>query len=425
VASAPPAKNPAPAAPAGDPAAAPVSNPFAAGAGAAAYKTATAHDPHYEDATLWPADAKKAAYAAETWPKARLLVWAKPGQSGRDGADPAGWLEDGKPATRTYDANTDLVLPAAENKYWVTIQGRKGQPSPHRHLTIEKNAGLVWQHSSRGNVWIKKGGSIQYLEGFVGDKPTFCRNDNDQTLSLVDHLYVKKTGDASVEFIGPFITDDELSVQSGAMILAPGCDFGAGDRSDATVLPAGRLVLMSGSYFHRRSNCDWGNDIVVKGAIEAGTAERPLTKDCRIGLSYKSKGVFQGQKRDARMPCPDDYGLLVAAGGSLAVYSADPKKARLIFFCHNLPHDAGQVRILGDKTQDGAGLLAKLQSLPRRIDIVLLGKVDIDGVLFEDCLKGGIMLPDPAARLQWKNVFYGDTNGAKPDELFKRFAGKA
>ena len=394
------------------------------GAESAAYKQATAHDPRYDDAALWPGEAKKAAYARETWPKGRLLIWAKPGQSGRDGSDPAGWLENGQPATKTYDENTDLLLPAAEKRYWVTIQGRKYQAAPCRHVTIGKNAGLVWQHSARGNTWIKQGGTLQYLDSFVGDQHTFCRNDNAEKLDLVDHLYIKKTSGASVEFIGSFITDDELSILSGSMILGPGSEFGAGDRSDVTVRPEAQLVLLSGSYFHRRSSCDWGRDIVVSGKLLAGTPERPLTKDCRIGLGCKSKGVFQGTKRDGRMPGPDDCGLFVAPGGSLSVSSAAPKEARLILNCHRLKYDAAQVRILGDKTGLGAELLGKLETLPPKIDMVFLGKVELDGVLFDDVLKGGIMLPDLTIRSRWKNVFFGDKNEGKPDELFRVFVGK-
>lgn len=385
----------------------------------------SAHEPRYENASLWPADVMKAAYAREQWPKARLLVWAKPGQSARDGTDPKCWLEDGKPAARTFDANTDLLLPDADKNYWVAIQGRKYQPAPCRHVTIGKGAGLVWQHSAGGNTWVRKGGSLQYLDSFVGDKHAFCRNDNDKPINLVDHLYVKKAGGASVEFLGPFSTDDELSVQSGTMILGPGSEFAAGDRTTVTIQPEASLVLLSGSYFHRRHNCDWGRDVEVTGKLMAGTPQRPLTMDCRIGLSYKSKGVFQGTKRDARMPAPDDYGLFIAPSGLLSIHSTDPKTARLVLNCAEMEHDAAQVRILGEKTGDGAGLLAKLKGLPHKIDAALLGKIEMDGILFDDMRNGGIRLLDPSVRLQWKNVFYGERNEGKPDDLCKRFEGNA
>jgi len=393
---------------------------------AAGYEAATAHDPHFGDPKIWPAnlEAGKAAYARQIWPKGRLMIWAKPGTSnrGQDGADPKYWMEDGKPATKSFDENTDLVLPACQTgRYWVVIQGRKYQASPCRHVTVGKNAGLVWQHSSQANTWIKAGGAVQFLDSFVGNTHTFCRNDNQQSIGLVDHLYIQKTAGASVEFIGSFHSDDELSVHSGTMLLAPGSEFGAGDRTDVTILPKAQLVLLSGSNFHRRNNCDWGRDCVVSGALLAGMPDRPLTGDCRIGLSYKSKGVFLGPKRDGRMPGPDDYGLVVDPGGSLRVHSADPKTARLVFHCPGLDHDAGQVRILGDKIGRGDVLLSQLKSLPRKIDMLLLGKVDLDGVLFDDVLKGGILLPDPQVRLQWKNVFYGEKNQGPPEELYRRW----
>ena len=417
-----------PAAEAGEEQVAVAADPYRAALASEAYSSATAHAPHFDDPTLWPAeDVKQAAYARQTWPQGRLMIWAKPGVSsrGNDGADPKYWIEDGKPATKPFEENTDLVLPACEaRRYWVVLQGRKYQAAPCRHVTIGKNAGLVWQHSSRGNTWIKEGGSLQYLDSFVDNTHAFCRNDNEKPISLVDHLYIQKTSGASVEFIGAFTSDDELSVHSGTMLLAPGSEFGAGDRTTVGVLPKGQLVLLSGAYLHRRNNCDWGRDIVVSGALLAGTPDRPLTRDCRIGLSYKSKGVFVGPKRDDRMPGPDDYGLVVAPEGSLSVHSANPRIARLVLNCPGLDHDAQQVRILGDKIGRGDVLLSQLKTLPRRIDMLLLGKVDLDGVLFEDVLKGGILLPDPAVRSQWKNVFYGGNNGGQPAELYRHWEGK-
>ena len=153
-------------------------SPYRTAAASEAYQTATAHDPHYDDPALWPAeDVKRAAYAKQAWLKGRLMVWAKPGVSSRgsDGADPKYWLEDGKPATKPFDENTDLVFPDfAGGMYWVSItDGRKYQPARFRHLTIGRGAEIVGHLSSKGNLWIKAGGVIRYLDsGMVQTRVT-------------------------------------------------------------------------------------------------------------------------------------------------------------------------------------------------------------------------------------------------------------
>ena len=43
--------------------------------------------------------------------------------------------------------------------------------------------------------------------------------------------------------------------------------------------------------------------------------------------------------------------------------------------------------------------------------------------MFDNVLEGGILLPDPAARSKWRNIFYGEQNAAKPKELYQRYEG--
>ena len=52
-----------------------------------------------------------AGYMYQTWPKARLLVWARPGRSGT--GEPGDWLENGQPATEPPDENTDVLAHVA------------------------------------------------------------------------------------------------------------------------------------------------------------------------------------------------------------------------------------------------------------------------------------------------------------------------
>ena len=77
-----------------------------------------------------------------------------------------------------------------------------------------------------------------------------------------------------------------------------------------------------------------------------------------------------------------------------------------------------------DKEDDEA-ILAK-NGIGHRIDMVILEDIQLNGVMFDHFLKGGIELKNPDMRSSWKNVFYGEHNEGTPDELFKKHehAGK-
>jgi hypothetical protein len=99
-----------------------------------------------------PADGFKPAYTTEEWSKPeRLLVWAKPGTSGRF-EEPANWLVNGASANATeetevwsgpshdrsrgvtsLDKRTDLLAPTAPSDYRVRGRGRYVA----RHITVE------------------------------------------------------------------------------------------------------------------------------------------------------------------------------------------------------------------------------------------------------------------------------------------------
>jgi hypothetical protein len=146
----------------------------------------------------------------------------------------------------------------------------------------------------------------------------------------------------------------------------------------------------------------------VAGALLAGTPDRPLTKDCFLGISFKNKKKDPARKLRGS---PHDYGLVVLRGGRLAIHSADPSKARLVIGWHRQPRSSG---VGGDP-----------RNVPRKIDVVFLGDVRIDGIEFNDVRRGGILLPDPAVGAKWKHVFYGDNNAAEGQELYRRYDGPA
>ncbi len=392
---------------------------------APAYAAATAHEPNYNNKELWPVEMQQAAFVKQAWPKTRVLVWAKPGGGEtKDGWEAKYWLENGKPATEPFDEDTDLVFPDfPSGMYWVHLtEGRKYQPASFRHLTVGRGAGIVGHFSVGGNTWIRQGGMVRYLDSCVGKENTFLRNDNGD-IQLVDHFHFKKGPTASCELIGKYSSDDNWQIYSGLMILAPDSQISAGNRTDPEVHESAALALMSGSYFTRRLNCDWGKDLIVNGKFSAGLPDRPLTRDARLGLGYKSKGASINSTKSAnRNPGPDDFGLMVSESGSFRVFTAAPAKARLIVNCHKLDQDWGQLGIImRDRHLDEAEGKARAGKVPKLSDMLLLGDADMSNVQFNDILKGGIRMTDPAKAKRWTNVTFGTHNGGTPQELVSKY----
>ncbi|MEX2607520.1 MAG: hypothetical protein WD708_09255 [Kiritimatiellia bacterium] len=303
---------------------------------------------------------------------------------------------------------------------WISItQGRKYQPASFRHLTVGKGWGIVGHFSIGGNTWIKKGGMVRYLDSTVGKENTFLRNDNDD-IQLVDHFHFKKATGASCEMIGKYSSDDNWQIHSGLMILSTDSQIATGNRTDPHIHENAALALMSGSYFSRRLNSDWGFDLIVGGSFSAGLPERPLTRDARLGLGYKSKGttIQNTSPSGGRTPSPADFGMIVKESGSFKVFADPAGNAHLIINCHKLDQDWGQLGIQWrDRNLDPIAGRAAAEAVPKLTDMILLGKVDMSHVRFDDIAKGGILLPDTTQTSQWKHVELGPNNGAAPKEL--------
>ena len=378
---------------------------------AAATTEATAHDPHYGDSSLWPADVEKTGYFKQSWPKAPLLVWARTEKAAEDmePRDPANWLVDGKPATQMPSERVDVYFPEGS-----IVQLREKTPIKVRHLTVGAGVRIPKSLAIRpaGNVWIKELGTVAEVGAFSGENDVFLRNDNTDftTLeaALANKILFNKAKDASVEILGMVKVWDEVSVMSGTLIVGPGATLVPGNRSVQYVYPDGKLILMSGAKFHKRGNQTWASDLVVAGELLAGTPDRPLTEDCTIGLSWKRKG--RGSENPYHAGKPDDYSLVVRPDGIVRVHSADPSKARLVITWNGLKSDGSAKPELLDGTEPLAGL-------PRMVDMVLQGDVALEGVLFDRILRGGIKCPDPSIRDRWTMTF-GDHNEGKPEELF-------
>jgi hypothetical protein len=371
----------------------------------AAYATASAHDPQFDNRELWPQWATKTDFIKEQWPKARVLVWAHAGKNLRsrdlDLSDAANWLEDGKPATQGPDENTDIVFPASEKRYGVS----DGIGCSARHMTVE-NGCRGWLKSIKvsGNVWIKAGGSWHGIQP-KGPKNTFMRNDGPDNMAD-NKIALNKPPGNSIEWMGIWSMGDELDLFSGSFIVAPDSTFMPGDRSTQHIYPNARLVLTSGASFHKRANQYSMTDMDIVGKLMAGTPERPLTRDCTLALSFKAKDAIKHSAFKTT-----DRGLIVYKDGRVEVHSADPAKAKLVFRWVNLPVISGGDLVPKD-----------VREMPHGIDMLIIGQVQFDGVEFRDVLKGGILMPDPQVRKQWKNVTFGK-NYAQPDELFAAYTG--
>jgi hypothetical protein len=180
----------------------------------------------------------------------------------------------------------------------------------------------------------------------------------------------------------------------------------------------------------------FGTDLIVRGKFMAGLPERPLTRDCVLGLSWKGRARFETQNF-FRGESPDDVTFMVVPAGvrreysdakgwqqfkfgegSLRVYSTNPAKARLVLDWCGLP--------VGSQTACmGKANFEKLKQVKDTfLDIYLLGDVDLNGVVFNHIAKQGITVKDPEEVRKWRNVAWGPDNAGKPEELIKKWDGK-
>jgi hypothetical protein len=420
-------------------------------------RDAAAHHPRFDDNALWPKLTGKEYFLKEKWPKARLLVWAKPGTSGGatagrgalDATDPKNWLEDGKtPAKVVLDENTDLVLPASETRYRVGFRGSDIREVV-RHVTVESGAAFVGGgdgvgRSLYGNVWVKRGGGIdaQGATRFLGGQHVFFRNDNTRQTALSmgrgdgimssQYFQFKKENNASVEFLGHVTVLDEFQIYGCTVIVGVDSLLQPGRNASPAIHQGGVLALLDGALFESWNN-DFGTPemVVNQGTIQGGLPDRPLTRSCRFGLAFKnhtaaqcdSAGEKTQQRRLVRVPS------LVVFAGALRSYAADPAKARLVFsvmadeeICPK-PGTREYESSVGRNPENKA-LYEWMMKLPRGNDVFLGKDVVIENIEFDHLRRGGLMLQDPAAKDRFKNLFFGPACASKqPADLFSKLDG--
>ena len=377
-------------------------------------------------AAAWPGLPKALPFVSQTWSGGRSLVWAKPGVSG-SAVDPKNWLEDGKPATKVPDLDSDLQLPASETKYLVGLGGNQKGPDSAppllaRCVSIGSGAALDggtkvgdswWGRnlaatfvnatsvlSVSGDVQVAKGGSLFARVRCVGKGHSVIVIDDQAHRRYWHDLIVAKEGDGSVTLLSLQLDlADGLRVNSGRLLLGPGCtlrwhagfeprfaqvaaekDWRAGavgvndDRTSAQgytfdgvcrIEATGSLELMDGSVLApARAQNELQIDVLLRGRLLAGERGRPLTKNASVLLSA---GVGEAGVMAAA------GGIYVERGGSLVVTAAPGNKARLAFSALPL-----------DKPAAGAGISLYLEpGLPA-------------GLALEGLRLPGIYVPDVA-----------------------------
>jgi len=374
----------------------------------AAYEKASAHEPHFGETTVWPKEleAPKTDYYRQKWAKRPLMVWTVRDKKAKvDARDPANWTIDGKLATSLPSKDTDVYFP--EGSY---VRLKQKRHRIHvRHLTVgagvrvSKCLGIA----PNGNVWIKEGGYVEQVGSFSGAKNVFIRNDNHDFRShksaFANKILFNKAPDSSVEIIGTMLAWDEMGFMSGKIIIGPGASLVPGNRSIQSVYSGAQLILMSGAKYHKRGNQPYDHDLVISGELLVGTTARPISRDCTMGLSFKTKGA-SGLTENTTVGAKGDFGMVVRKEGSLIVTSVDPTKARLVITWNGL----------SSSQHHGSD---KLDPVQRKIDLVLQGKLKLDGLVL-DCIRtGGVCVADRTISSS-KHIFYGKKNQAPPEALF-------
>lgn len=349
----------------------------------------------------------------EQWTEGRKLEWANPGTSGGFG-EAANWKENGKPAESAPDRETDVLLPKS-TKHYIVKGSRVDQV---RHVVIEDNGELQGSHRNEleiwGNVDVKHGGDIHWIS-IRGDHDTYF-NIEDAVFpgkgrtyrhtskrlpkekacnSQISHKFqIAKIGTKSVEFVGNVGVSDEVMLQHGKCIISGDFRFsGATNKGAFEVYDGGILEIQSGGriapFINSNRKSVYNINIYRNGVLQAGSPERPLTEDAFVCLGF------------AENDKPGRSGLYAALGSFIRVYSADPKKARLVVTSITSVDGFtdGQGRSVGDAGEKAKG--------NKGVMLQLAGDVQLDGAHFDYIMENGIGLFNEDAAKSWKNVTFG------------------
>jgi len=383
---------------------------------------------------LWadvPGKGQIGNYGKQKWPTVPLMVWRRPGESGSRFTG-ANWLDqNGRPYFQppiSLDSEgpnapvADVLLPAASALYQVA--GDRPQWRS-RHMTIESNAQFFLTYTICGNLWMKDGSGMQapWFGKYANTAPglhRFLRFDGmrlrrpkrgettAQRVDAADHpisqwgCYQAGPG-GTLELIGKNHVNDQFRITGeGTLIISENSYLSPGIRACFAIQPESTVILLQDARisFETTASQEGKASVWVGGTLMIGTPERPITRDMLFPVTgIEEKNIIRTPAGGIRTP---GVSFLLGQEGRLVLHSADPTKARLIFKMYD-----------SDKARERG----KRYGTPKGIVLDFEGKAELNGVVFDNVLEGGLMV-SPEMRATWKNVSYGKHNLAEPDKLY-------
>ncbi len=421
----------------------------------------TANDPQFDNGDAWPDLVGDEYFLKQEWPKARLLIWARAdrtpvgGQPRPDIADPASWIDaaTGNPADAIPDMDTDVIFPDTDGPYRVT-----GKGFTCRHLTVGRNADFQpgGGHSAQvfGNVWIRPGGIFYVYRTLMlaGGRDAFFRHDWPEDGRLkelhdtgaiipfdpakkqpspwgwradrgpcVSHFFQHDRPDGSTEMIGYSCSRDEVGIKAGRFMIGRDSRFLCGGAAMIDIHQDAEIVLMDGAVTGKTIN-QFGSCLRMRGGqLTAGTPDRPIKRDARMGVGYCNwMNLSFPDQVVGRRGHACDYGRFSATvSGKLIGYPADGSDARLVFGWQRVSLGDG-----GRGVNATEGFNRVFAELPPKITVWVDSETQLENVRFEDLHRGGIVTQGAKAVNNWKNVTFGEgcLSGSR-DELIREHPG--
>jgi hypothetical protein len=414
----------------------------------------------------WPGLIGNEAFAKQSWPKARVLTWAKPGEPG-DPMKAESWLEDGNPAKAPPDKDTDIVLPDAPagTKYLVGLMIKRSSRTYStydfavRHVTIGRGAALdLGTNSSKqergkpwgiaqpkrdnpldvyGNISVAAGGFLYGPIRFRGGGHTVVRIDDDAAFRYLHTVEVHKEADASVTILARGLRIAAgLRVESGRLVIGPNAEvrYNAGWKEREAWANGGQAAWRSGFKYEGYRGRAWyvrSYDysanlfrVLVKGALElrTGAALGPAepfeqnTPDILIEGSLSAGSAARPLTGSARIELTRGEGapgflslpggLYVREGGTMQVHAGGDGKGGLEI----LPF----------------GKVVEAKGAGAGISMYLEAPQGLSDVTFEGVRAAGILCPDPKAEVaRWQRCTFADTCAGPAEKLFAAMPPKA
>jgi hypothetical protein len=395
-------------------------------------------------------------YGKQEWERhGRLIVWAKPGESG-SGLEPGNWLDEtgrpllvspwapveggkvgGKQAT-TAAFDGDVLLPAADSAYKVIQPGNRDHLGAHRvrHLTIESGASYEIRYEIAGNLWVKDGAELgrgTQTGGLGGgnDRNTFARFCNFHDLpepkighaEEISHWVLVDVGEnGSIEIIGVSGgAGDRLTHARGTLILSTDSFIGNGNRGSFYTQAGSTTVMLDGSGMGCPRTTVTSNlgTYGIGGTLMFGHPDKPLTRDLIFSANLFP---YEGRAPNAS-PSQRTRGAsyVLSETGKMITHSSDPRKARVVFRPRSkeLPDPVvpdWHGHFVPDAKRAANPALWEQPDMPNGLTAVFLGKTEFDGVVFEGFYRGG-MFVNPEDVKAWRNVTWADGNQGTPEQL--------